>query len=89
MTAEVKVRSGGALAKPADASRISRKNQVTIPVAVLREAHFEPGDLLRVVRAEPGVIEFRRWQSRFAGVIGTLDGLEADVDLEASRDEWA
>jgi bifunctional DNA-binding transcriptional regulator/antitoxin component of YhaV-PrlF toxin-antitoxin module len=88
MSAQVKVRPPAPVAKPAGSSRISRKNQVTIPVAVMRVAHFEPGDLVRVVRAEPGVIELRRWQSRFAGVVGTLDGFEADVDLEASRDQW-
>jgi bifunctional DNA-binding transcriptional regulator/antitoxin component of YhaV-PrlF toxin-antitoxin module len=88
MSAEVKLRPGGTVAKPAGSSRISRKNQITIPAAVMRAASLAPGELLRVVRAEPGLIELRRWRSRFAGVVGTLPGFEADVDLEASRDEW-
>jgi bifunctional DNA-binding transcriptional regulator/antitoxin component of YhaV-PrlF toxin-antitoxin module len=88
MSAEVKVRAKVAVAKPAGSSRISRKNQITIPAAVMRAASLAPGELLRVVRAEPGLIELRRWQSRFAPVIGTLPGFEADVDLEASRDDW-
>jgi bifunctional DNA-binding transcriptional regulator/antitoxin component of YhaV-PrlF toxin-antitoxin module len=89
MTAEVKVRQVAAVAKPAGSSRISRKNQITIPASAMRAASLAPGELLRVARVEPGLIELRRWQSRFAGVVGTLPGFEADVDLEASRDEWA
>jgi hypothetical protein len=76
MPANVKERRGRpAAAKPAGSSRLSRKNQVTIPVAVLRTANIKPGDL-------------RRWQSRFADVVGTLPGFESDVDVEASRDQW-
>jgi bifunctional DNA-binding transcriptional regulator/antitoxin component of YhaV-PrlF toxin-antitoxin module len=89
MPANVKERRGRpAAAKPAGSSRLSRKNQVTIPVAVLRTANIKPGDLLRVVPAAAGQIELRRWQSRFADVVGTLPGFESDVDVEASRDQW-
>lgn len=74
--------------KPGRSSRLSGKNQLTIPVAVLRAAGLQPGDLLEVETAEPGRIVLRRWTSRFADVTGTLPGLERDVDLDASRDRW-
>ena len=79
MTAEV---------KRGRSSRLSGKNQLTIPVAALRAAGLQAGDLLEVETAEPGRIVLRRWKSRFAEVTGTLPGLEHEVDLDASRDQW-
>ncbi|MGI8683113.1 MAG: AbrB/MazE/SpoVT family DNA-binding domain-containing protein [Mycobacteriales bacterium] len=79
MTAEV---------KRGRSSRLSGKNQLTIPVAALRAAGMHSGDLLEVESAEPGRIVLRRWKSRFDGVTGTLPGLERDADIEASRDQW-
>lgn len=91
MTAMVKAhdgRGGPGAVKPVGSARLSRKNQVTLPVAALRAANLKPGDLLQLVRVQPGLIEIRRWRSRFADVVGTLPGFENDVDLEASRAGW-
>jgi len=74
--------------KPVGTTRISRKNQVTIPVAALRGTGLTAGDLVEVVVVGPGRLELRRWRSRLASVLGTLPGLERDVDIEASRDGW-
>lgn len=74
--------------KPKGASRLSRKNQLTVPVAVLQAAGLAAGDLLEVEATEAGRIVLRRWASRFDDVTGTLPDLERDVDLEAQRRQW-
>ena len=91
MATEVKAGPAGrsGTPKPPRSTRVSRKNQVTIPAAVLQASNVKPGDLLEVVSVGPGAIEFRRYRSRFADVVGTLPGFEDDVDVEASRDQWS
>lgn len=54
-------------------SRISRKNQVTLPVDALREAGLEPGDDVRVQAVGHGRLEVVRTEdlvAEFAGVFG-------------------
>lgn len=53
-------------------SRLSSKNQITIPVGVLREAGIEPGDEIEVRATGAGriVIEASRdFLERFAGAM--------------------
>lgn len=69
-------------------TRISSKNQVTVPVAVLREVGLEAGETVEVVAVAPGVFEVRRGASRLDGVAGMIPGLGAAVDLDTLRDEW-
>ena len=69
-------------------SVISRKNQVTLPVDVLREAGLGPGDDVRVRAIGAGRLELVRTEellAEFAGVFaddvyppGYLDDLRAD-----------
>jgi len=70
-------------------SIISGKNQVTIPVEVLREAGLEAGDDVHIVSAGPGRLELVRIDdliNEFAGTFG------ADVYppryLEQERRGW-
>ncbi|HEV2086842.1 MAG TPA: AbrB/MazE/SpoVT family DNA-binding domain-containing protein [Cryptosporangiaceae bacterium] len=81
MSAEVKER-------PTARTRVSRKNQVTLPVAALAEAHVRPGDVLRVEVVADGVFRLVRERSRLDGIIGIAPGLSAATDLQALRDEW-
>jgi AbrB family looped-hinge helix DNA binding protein len=70
-------------------SKVSSKNQVTIPVSVLRDAGLAAGDEIVIRAAGSGRIEVERADDlikRFAGTLprgtyprGYLDGL---------RDEW-
>lgn len=66
--------------------KISSKNQVTIPVDVLREAGLESGDRLIVRAIGTGGIELRRRDdviNELAGALSYPPGY-----LDELRDEW-
>ncbi|MFC4586855.1 AbrB/MazE/SpoVT family DNA-binding domain-containing protein [Sphaerisporangium corydalis] len=69
-------------------ARISGKNQVTLPAAVLRKLGLRPGDPIDITE-EDGDIVIRRHRSRFDGVTGTVPGFTEAVDAEASRESWS
>jgi AbrB family looped-hinge helix DNA binding protein len=55
-------------------SKISAKNQVTIPVAALEEAGLHPGDEVVVEALEDGELRIRRGAVSFDGAFGALTG---------------
>jgi RNase P subunit RPR2 len=59
--------------KVKDMSLVSRKNQVTIPANVMRDAGLEPGDDIRVRTIGPGRIEFVKTDELIADFAGRLD----------------
>jgi bifunctional DNA-binding transcriptional regulator/antitoxin component of YhaV-PrlF toxin-antitoxin module len=70
-------------------SKLSRKNQVTIPVGVLREAGLQPGDELRVRAAGRGRVEVERWSDLIDHLAGGLpSGTYPHGYLEGLRSEW-
>jgi AbrB family looped-hinge helix DNA binding protein len=54
-------------------SVVSRKNQITIPANVMREAGLEPGDDVRVRSVGPGRIEFVKTDELITEFAGRLD----------------
>ncbi|MGH3657205.1 MAG: AbrB/MazE/SpoVT family DNA-binding domain-containing protein [Micromonosporaceae bacterium] len=77
---------------PVRTTKVSRKNQITLPVAALRAAHVKSGDVLRVEVMEEGVFRLIRerdpfWEA-FNELAGSAPGLSAAADLEGLRDEW-
>ena len=70
-------------------SRLSSKNQVTIPSAALRDAGLAPGDELRIRVSGPGRLELERVQDLVARWAGSLPpGTYPNRYLEKLRDEW-
>jgi bifunctional DNA-binding transcriptional regulator/antitoxin component of YhaV-PrlF toxin-antitoxin module len=72
-------------------TKVSRKNQVTLPVAALREANVSPGDVLRVEVVSDGVFKLIRerdpWWDLFEKLKGSGRGTTR-AELEEMRDEW-
>lgn len=72
-------------------SRLSSKNQLTVPVDILRRVGLEAGDEVEFVVNDAGFIEVLRAPNvnrdllKLAGKYGDLF---ADFDLEAERDSW-
>lgn len=55
-------------------ARISAKNQVTIPIAVLEEAGLQSGDHVIVEAIEEGELRIRRGERNFERAFGALTG---------------
>ncbi len=72
-------------------TKVSRKNQVTLPVAALRAAGVKPGDRLRVEVVQDGVFRLVRetdpWWELFYKLKGS-GGFTTAEELEEMRNEW-
>ena len=63
-------------------SRISSKNQVTIPVTALEEAGLHPGDQVLIEALEDGELRIRRGALNFDDAFGALTGVYPPGYLE-------
>ncbi len=69
-------------------SRVSSKNQVTIPVDVLRQVGIETGDELRFEADGPGRITLERVHDPLTALAGAATGAFPPGFLEEMRKEW-
>lgn len=74
-------------------TKVSSKNQITLPVAALRAAGVGPGDQLRVEVVADGVFRLVRlrdpWWDLFEETAGSMPWLTgAREELDELRDEW-
>jgi bifunctional DNA-binding transcriptional regulator/antitoxin component of YhaV-PrlF toxin-antitoxin module len=69
-------------------TRLSRKNQVTIPVAALAAARVAQGDVLRVSAKGDGRILLERSADPLDEYAGSIPGLSSATQLDKLRDEW-
>ena len=69
-------------------TRISTKNQATLPVDALRQAGLKPGDELVVEAAGAGRIVLVRAEDPIDRHAGKAPGVYAPNYLRELRDEW-
>lgn len=69
-------------------TRLSSKNQATIPVAALEQAGLRPGDELKVEADGPGRVVLTRCENRFDKYAGAFPGVFPPGFLEELRAEW-
>ena len=69
-------------------TRLSAKNQATIPVAALRRAGLRAGDELSVESAGVGRIVLTRVEEGITSYAGRLTGVYPKGSLQKLRREW-
>ena len=70
-------------------TRLSSKNQVTLPVEIIRKAGFKVGDTLNCTVTKEGKIELSPPQNPIMSLFGAGNGIFDDLDWEAERaDAW-
>jgi len=77
----------------ATSSRLSSKNQITIPVEVLREVNLKPGDQIEFMidkeeRIVLAAIADAEWKKTLRKLAGTMPGLGTSFDYKKEREEW-
>ncbi|HEX9823599.1 MAG TPA: AbrB/MazE/SpoVT family DNA-binding domain-containing protein [Actinomycetota bacterium] len=69
-------------------TRLSRKNQATIPVDVVAASGLRPGDELEVRAVGPGRVLLARAGDNLDEYVGDLTGVYGEGYLEDLRAEW-
>jgi AbrB family looped-hinge helix DNA binding protein len=76
----------------ATTSRISSKNQITIPVEVLREMSLKPGDQIEFhINKENRLVitpVSSEWLKTLDQVLGSMTGMWDGFDVRKEREEW-
>jgi bifunctional DNA-binding transcriptional regulator/antitoxin component of YhaV-PrlF toxin-antitoxin module len=89
MTAKVKAKKTPAQrAGRTMTTRLSAKNQITIPVDVLRKAGFKVGDAINCTVDEDGKILLAKPINPMLQFAGIFSGMYDGFDLRADRDAW-
>lgn len=71
-------------------AHLRARNQITIPDSIVQAAEIEPGETF-VVEVEPDdgdTLRLRRIRTSYAGALRGLWGADANVFLEAERNDW-
>lgn len=69
-------------------TRLSSKNQATIPAEVVEAASLRPGDELKVEADGPGRVTLSRADRALDEFVGDLSGVYPEGYLSGLRAEW-
>lgn len=80
------------LARVTASATLRKKNQVTLPEAIVERLGVEPGDrlLMEVDEAAPGEVRVRRLLHSYAGILAGVYGIPAEAAeyLREERASW-
>ena len=68
-------------------TRLSSKNQVTLPIEIIRKAGFKVGDTINCTVNSEGQIELTRPENRIMSLFGVGNGIYDDFDWAKERAE--
>jgi bifunctional DNA-binding transcriptional regulator/antitoxin component of YhaV-PrlF toxin-antitoxin module len=88
MTPKVKAKEKAIRAGRTTTTRLSAKNQITIPVDVIRKAGFKVGETINCAVGEDGKVILSRPRNPILELSGIGTGLYDKFDLEAERKSW-
>lgn len=89
MARKVKDQHGAGRERQRGTTKVSSKNQVTIPARELRAAGLQSGDVVRVEALGAGRVVLTRVDELVARYAGSLDtGGKLRRQIEELRDEW-
>lgn len=93
MKAKVKAKKQNAVAAKTrkgrtTTTRLSSKNQITLPVEIIRKAGFKVGDAINCTVNKQGRIELSPPENPIMKLVGIGAGLYDNFDLQAERDSW-
>jgi len=69
-------------------TRLSSKNQVTLPIDIIRKAGFKVGDTINCTVDEEGQIRLTHPENPMLKFAGIATGVYDNFDLRAERDSW-
>lgn len=70
-------------------TRLSAKNQITLPVDIIRKAGFKVGDTINCRVNEKGMVELFTPENRIMSLLGAGNGIYDNYDFAAERaDAW-
>lgn len=69
-------------------TRLSAKNQITLPVDIIRKAGFKVGDTINCTVNKEGKIELSPPENPILKLAGIATGIYDNFDLQAERDSW-
>jgi len=69
-------------------TRLSAKNQITLPVDIIRKAGFQVGDTINCAINKEGKIELSAPVNPILRLAGIAPGVYDNFDLQVERDSW-
>ena len=88
MTSKVKAKGKATRAGRTTSTRLSAKNQITIPVDVIRKAGFKVGETINCAVSDDGKVILSRLRNPILELSGIGTGLYDKFDLETERKSW-
>ena len=88
MVTKVKAKEKAKRSGRTTSTRLSAKNQITIPVDIMRKAGFKVGDTINCTVDDGGNVLLSKPENPMMQFAGMFTGLYEGFDLRRDRDAW-